>query len=380
MIHSERLTRTFLALTAIDSETYHERAMADHLKECLTALGISVEEDGVGELLREESGNKEPHPAGNLIARLPGTLPGDPILFCSHMDTVKPGVGKKAILHEDGTITSSGDTVLGADDAAGLAEILEMLTVLVEEDLPHRDLEIVFPVAEELFTRGSKNLDYSKLRAKDAYILDLSGPVGAAAWAAPSILAFEAVIHGKSAHAGFAPETGVHAVRIAADAIARIDNGHVDENTTVNVATIHGGILRNVVPDEVVVTGEARSLDHDRAEQELEKIGVIFREAAEALGGTVDYTTFECDHAYRTPPDAPVVRRFQRACEELGFEPVLQNTFGGSDNNRFALHGIQGIVLACAMNDVHSTAEWTSVSELTKAAEIILKIATLEDF
>ncbi len=91
------------------------------------------------------------------------------------MDTVEPGLGKHAVFHENGKITSSGDTILGADDVCGLVEILEAVRILKEKQIPHRDIEVVFPIAEEVFIRGTDQLDFTKLRAKEAYVLDLSG-------------------------------------------------------------------------------------------------------------------------------------------------------------------------------------------------------------
>lgn len=209
MINQERLLKEFFHLVSLDAESYEERDIADYLKQRLTALGLTVEEDQAGEALLSlaaKSGRNPAKRAGNIYGYLKGNKEGDAILFSAHMDTVSPGKGKKAVLHEDGTITSDGTTVLGSDDAAGLAAILEALAQIQEKSLPHPDIEVLFPVAEEPYAQGSRLFDYSKVRAKKAYVLDLSGPVGGAATAAPSILSFHIVVEGKAAHAGFCPE------------------------------------------------------------------------------------------------------------------------------------------------------------------------------
>ncbi len=174
-VNTERLVREFERLVAFDSESFSEREIAEYLKKKLTELGLTVEEDAAGS---EIGGN-----AGNLYAVLPGNLPEEneerAILLSSHMDTVKPGNGKKAILQEDGKITSAGNTVLGADDAAGLAEIIEVLTLIKEQRVKHPDIELILPVAEEPYAQGSRVFDYKRVKAKTAYVLDLSGIGGA---------------------------------------------------------------------------------------------------------------------------------------------------------------------------------------------------------
>ena len=378
-IDRERLVREFTHLVGFDSESYSEREIADYLKCRLLELGLVVEEDSADQLLQELHTGDLARSAGNLYGYLAGNIEEnapEAILLSSHMDTVKPGNGKKAVIHEDGRITSDGTTVLGADDAAGLSEILEVLTVIQEKKLPHPDIEIIFPVAEEPYAQGSRVFDYSKVKAKTAYVLDMSGPVGRAAVAAPSILSLIIHVTGKTAHAGFSPEAGIHAIRIAGNAIARIPQGHIDEVTTVNLGTIQGGIARNIVPDSVMITGEIRSLNHEQALQQAEQIRSIFAEEAEKLGGSAETEITVEFQAYRIREDEYVVAHFQEACRKLGLSGTLEETFGGSDNNHFTAHGIRGIVVANAMNEVHTTQEWTTIDEMVKAAELTLTLVT----
>ena len=218
------LLEEFAGFTEIDSVSFGERRMADLLKEKLRALGFETEEDDAGS---HYDGN-----AGNVYGFLKGSLSGEPVLFSAHMDTVEPGIGKKAVFQEDGRITSDGTTVLGADDAAGLTEILGGIRRVLSSGKPHRDIEVLFPIAEEVYTKGTRVFDFSKIRSKEAYVLDLSGPVGSAAVQAPSLISFVLTIHGEAAHAGFEPEKGIHAVTAAALAIARLPQGHLEEDTT----------------------------------------------------------------------------------------------------------------------------------------------------
>ena len=363
MVNEKRLTDTFIALTAIDAESGDEAAMRAHLTRALARLGIAAEADA----------------AGNLFARLPGTRAGEALLFSAHMDTVRPGKGKRAVVHPDGRITSDGMTILGADDAAGLTAILEALTVIREKGLRHPDIELLFTVEEEAYGVGSAQFDYSRFRAKTAYVLDLTGPVGTAAAAAPTLLALDVTVRGRAAHAGFAPENGVNALSIAAAALSKLKTGRVEADTTVNFGTVEGGTGQNIVPARVRITGEVRSLRHEAALRQAETIESVFLREAEALGGTVEVTVTEKIHAYRTASDAPAARRLRAALASLGWgEPSLIDTFGGSDNNVFALHGLRGLVLAAAMELVHTTEEYTEITELVRSAELTLKLMTME--
>ena len=368
MVNRIRLKEEFCRLDSIDSVSYRERAMADLLTGRLRELGFKVEEDRAGELC---GGN-----CGNLYGILEGELEGDPILLSAHMDTVEPGTHKKAVVQEDGTITSDGTTVLGADDLSGIAAILEAVRSVKEQKLPHRSIEILFPIAEEVYILGSGVYDYSRIRAKEAYVLDLDGPVGTAAIQAPTLVSFTARIIGKSSHAGFAPEQGINAIAIAAEAIAELKQGRIDPYTTVNIGQIEGGIARNIVSEQCILKGEVRSLYHDTCVAEADKVEKLFRSTVSNYGADVEYETSIGCYAYEVKPEHPVIKRFERACDALGISTSLIPTFGGSDNNNYVRNGITGIVLACGMNKVHSCQEYTSVDELARCSEIVLQLIT----
>ena len=87
---------------------------------------------------------------GNIFAVLDGELEGDPVIFCAHMDVVEPWSGKKSVLEKDGTIHSAGDTVLGADDISGILEILYCVQLVLDSGKPHKKIEILFTIGEEL--------------------------------------------------------------------------------------------------------------------------------------------------------------------------------------------------------------------------------------
>ncbi len=361
MVNRNRMIDAFRTLTAFDSESFHEKEIADHLEAKLRELGTEVKRDN----------------DGNIYAFLKGNAGGEPILFSAHMDTVSPGVGKKAVFHDSGKVTSDGRTVLGADDVTGIVAILEMLEVIKEKRLSHPDIEAVFFVAEEVYGLGSANFDYSQIKARKAYVLDLDGPVGRIANRAPSIVQFEIRIEGKSAHAGFEPEKGISALQIAARGIDGLKLGRIDEKTTANIGVISGGTGKNIIPGEVKLEGEVRSLDDEAALAYIEKIKERFETVSGEFGGKCFFTSKRMIKAFHTESDSEVIRKYADALHALGYgEPVIVTTFGGSDNNNLALHGIEGIVISNAMNLVHTVNEYFYVDELVKSAEIVLRLGT----
>ena len=247
--------------------------MADYLKKLFGEIGVELEEDQTG----EATGSN----AGNLFARLEGEAGSEPLLLGVHMDTVEPSRNKKAVFHPDGTVTSNGTTVLGADDLAGVTAIYEAVRYLKEKNIPHRTVEILITTGEELYCKGANAFDYSKVRSKGAYALDLSGKIGAAAYAAPTLISFSASVKGKAAHAGFYPEKGINSIQAAAKAIARLPQGRIDENTTANIGVFAGGTGTNIVPEACTAKGEIRSLNHEIAMKLLKEYHEIFQEEAE---------------------------------------------------------------------------------------------------
>lgn len=391
--------RIFCELVEIDSPSFHEHEMAKEVRNRLGAMGFVVTEDAtsgrndgvVTSITSTRRYERLPLGAafglrrlvhtgsdcGNLFATLPGV--GDPILFITHMDTVQPAVGKHADVHADGTITSMGNTVLGADDLAGIACVMAAVQHLQELGVPHRPVELACMVAEEVGNVGARAFDFSQCKATMAYTLDYSADPNEYAYQAPTILYLTIEVIGRSAHAGFYPEKGVNAIKIAASAIDAVQCGRIGDDTTVNIGLISGGRGTNVVPSDVVIRGEVRSYDHEKAQAQAQHITEVFQRAADERGGRVTVQLSEACHAYCMETDAPVIRRFERACEKLGMRASGAPTFGGSDNNVSVAYGIPGIVMANGMRDAHSTHEHVQPGDLRTIQALVEQLLTLPD-
>ncbi|MBQ9061098.1 MAG: M20/M25/M40 family metallo-hydrolase [Firmicutes bacterium] len=359
------MTALFLSLARQDSLSFQEMRVAYRLKIELQSLGFEVIEDGAGAHYGSE--------CGNLYGYRKGTAGRDPVLFSAHMDTVAPGLAKKPQL-KDGRIESDGTTVLGADDICGIVEILEGIRAAKEDPKGCGDIEVLFTIGEEAYGQGAKVFDFSRVRSSEAYVLDMSGPPGAAARKAPSIIGFEVEVTGKAAHAGFAPEEGRNALQAAAKAIARIPQGHVSAATTLNVGRIEGGTADNIIASQIRCSGEVRSFDHEEAVATIDMVKKIFNEESDSIGAKVNFDSHVYIRAYETAEEAPVCRCFLRACRQLGLPGELRATHGGSDNNVFFQKGLSGIVLSCGMYGTHSTEEYTSVEDLAQGARLVAAI------
>lgn len=365
MVNEKRLVNEFIELIQIDSETKHETKIAQTLKQKFQELGLDVIED--------DSAKITGHGAGNLICTLKGTKDADPIYFTSHMDTVVPGKNIKPIV-EDGYIKSDGTTILGADDKAGLAAILEAIKIVQEQNIPHGDVQFVITVGEEAGLVGAKQLDPSLLHAKYGFALDSDGLVGDIITAAPTQAKISVKVHGKTAHAGVAPEKGISAITIAAKAIANMKLGRIDEETTANIGKFEGGTQTNIVCDLVHIEAEARSLVPEKMEAQVEHMKQKFEEAAREMGGRVDFHSEVMYPGFQFDENDLVVQIAQKAIRSINREPRLLRSGGGSDANIIAGFGIPTVNLAVGYEDIHTTNEKMPIQELVKTAELVVAI------
>jgi len=366
MINERRILDEFIQLTKIPGTGGRERQVADMLKEKIKALGLEVNEDDAG---RRAGGN-----AGNLIFALaPVGKISCPVLLCAHMDTVEPAFGVDPVL-ENGVVCSRGETILGADDKAGIAAILEVIRVIRESKMEHGGLEVVFTIWEEGGLFGAKNLDVSRLNSRLAYVLDCDGLPGTIITRAPTQDKISARIKGRAAHAGINPEEGINAIFVAASAIAKMKLGRIDEETTANIGVISGGRATNIIPDLVYLEGEARSLNKSKCDEQTRTMGAIIEQTAFALGAQTEIEKERLYHGFELSPDDRVVKLVLAAAQRLNFSPKLVSSGGGSDANIFNNRGITCANLGIGMQKVHTTGEFIKVEDLVNSARLVLEI------
>src|SRR3954452_1236772 len=353
-------------LCEIASPTGEERAVADAVLGELRELGVEVEEDAAAESARAA--------AGNLIARVPGMGDGW-ISFFAHLDTV-PHDGPIEVVLENGRFTTSGPTILGADNKAAVTVLMELAARHAAARSP-LGLELVFTVAEEDGLRGASELDISALRAPFGYGLDHATPIGEVIVSAQTYKRLIAEFTGQEAHAGINPEDGHSAIAAAAAAIAGMKLGRLDEETTANVGMIEGGTASNVVAGHCRILGEARSVDGERA---AAKIGEMVDACTWAAGEhhcDVDAQVIEMFRGYRLDPKSEAVRVASEALRRGGHEPRLVATGGGSDANALVAAGYETVLLANGTEANHTPEESATESAIVEMLEVC-KAATEE--
>ena len=357
MPNQERLVNDFSDLVRIDSPSGEEWDVARHLSDRLAGLGFQVGRDEHGNVIAREAGDR-------------------PLLLSAHMDTVNPGRSIKPQVVGD-RITSDGNTILGGDCKAGVAAILEALQTVRDEGRPRRPVQVVFTRGEEIGLVGASNLDFTMLSATEAVVFDGNGPVNTITGGSPTYMAFDIDIRGRGAHAGVEPEKGLSAIKIASDLIAQLPQGRMDDETTFNIATITGGTVRNAVPSEAKITGEFRSMNTESLEllrmQLLATIGNIRGRYAEAEITEKLEMMFQM---YRLDPNEATAQLVTRVMRDMGLQPDIRPSGGGTDGNVFRLHGIESVVVGMATNQMHTIDEYVVIPDLLDTARFCEQLMT----
>jgi tripeptide aminopeptidase len=362
MINRERVLATFFELLSINSPSYGEAAIYRAISARLKALGFKVR-------------RQKYEGAFNLIAKKKGTVGGPPILLSAHMDTVEP-TNNLSYGNFDGVIKSIGGTILGADDKCGIAEILEALAALIDNALPHPDIEVVFTSVEERGLVGAWNLDFSLIKSRHALVLDSHGHVGKIVLRAPTHYTYNMTVTGTAAHAGIEPEKGISSIRAAAMIISALDDGRIDDETTANIGVISGGTATNVVPRETILKGEVRSHCDVKLAQVKSGIFASARQTALKCGvqlridEKLEYSGFKIDR------DDPFTKLLAEVFSTCGMEVEYTATGGGSDANVFNAYGITTLNLSCGMQQPHTTEEHIHVEDLVLGGAVVLGTIT----
>ncbi|MBE0665578.1 MAG: M20/M25/M40 family metallo-hydrolase [Candidatus Aminicenantes bacterium] len=354
---NERMIKQFMEMVEIDSESGNEAVFIDYLLAEFVKLGADAHKDDYGNLLAR-------FPAKNSVSK-------EPILLSCHADTVLPGRGIKPKI-ENGVIRSQGDTILGADDKAGIAEMLEALRT-AEMRPP---VEVAISRQEEVGLLGVKNLDFSFLHAKRGFLLD-NDTLDTIVIGGPSYFAIDVDVQGRSAHAGMEPEKGINAIAAAAKAIAALRLGRLDHETTANVGVIKGGIIRNGVPAAAGFLAECRSLQHDKAQALADEMERIIKREVAAAGAQVEIKTNNLCRAVQIAPDAWTVIMAQKALETVGIQAKTTFITGFTDASIYNNQGIEMAVVGIGARDEHSTEEHIHIADMEKALAMLIEILRL---
>lgn len=359
-----RLSDTFVRLCETPSPSGRELEVARAVRAELERAGLEVTEDDTSAQTEAE--------CGNLFATLRGPEGSRTIMLCAHLDTV-PLAGDVEVELVDGVFRSRGDTILGADNKAAVAVLIEIAR-RYSATPPPVTCELVFTVSEETGLRGARALDPSRLKADFGFVMDHASPIGELIVAAPSYYQVTAHFTGTAAHAGIRPEQGRSAIVAAAKAIEAMKLGRLDEETTANVGRIEGGSAPNVVPERCELKAEVRSLDDARAVANVGEMVDALTWAASTTETDVDTEIEEQFRAYRIPESDPAVAVAQRALRDRGIEPVCKATGGGSDAHVFQAKGLRCLNMANGTEGNHTSDECVSAWALETMFDVTLSL------
>lgn len=354
---SDRMVNQFLEMVRIDSESGDEARMMEYLLKELRQMGAEADLDAYGNLL------------ARFVAR--GCDGKEPVLLSCHADTVKPGRGIEPVV-VDGVIRSAGETILGADDKAGIAEVMEAMRVATVHPL----VEFAVSRQEEVGLLGVKEMDFSRIKARRGFLMD-NDTLDTIVVGGPSYWAMDVEVTGKSAHAGMEPEKGINAIVAASKAITALRLGRLDHETTANVGVIEGGLIRNGVPDEVRFLAECRSADHDKGAALADEMVGIIREQCESLGATVDISVDNLCRAVSIAKDAPTVKIAQAALRTVGIEAEPIFITGFTDASIYNNQGIEMAVVGIGAQNEHSKEECIAIADMEKALTALVEMLRL---
>jgi tripeptide aminopeptidase len=307
---------------------------------------------------------------GNVHARLDG--PDEPVLLSAHMDTVEPGRGIRPVFDGEDIIRTDGTTILGADNKAGCAVILEVIASVLEEGAEHRPIEVAISRGEEIGLVGATNMDYSRISAKVAVVIDSGGPPSSIQGASPYSYGYKVEVHGKAAHAGVEPEKGVPAITIAAEAVLGLPQGRIDHETTANVGKIQGGSVSNAVPEYCEVRGEMRSMEFEKVEGLVTRSQDHLKEVQSRHPAARIESSFKMGYpGYRLDDDDPAAALVFGTLRGLGMEPDPHPVGGGTDGNVFRGHGIASVVIGRGGYNQHTRDEYLVIPEMLDCARVV---------
>jgi tripeptide aminopeptidase len=355
----------FTDLASLPSPPGEERAVADLVLGYLRDCGLETDEDGSGPGIGSTM--------GNIYCRLEPTADGEPLLLCAHLDTVPPTAAIEPVV-ADGVVRNGAGTILGADNKAAVAAMLEGVRRILAERRPHAGIELLFTPKEEVGLVGAYAFDHTRLESRVGYVYDQAAPIGVVILGAPFSQSLEVTFHGRAAHSGMHPEEGRSAIAAAARAIAEMRLGRVDEDSTANVGTIAGGTATNIVPEWCTFVAEARSHDERRLVELVREMQDAITFAAGVAECDVETKARKSYRGYRFARSDHAVALAAAALERCGHVVSYELSGGAADANVFNEHGLEIVNLANGMTDIHTPDEHIAVADLEAMVDVTLAL------
>lgn len=355
---NNRLISLFTDLVRIDSPTGEEGAITSYILDFVRA----------NKLVDIAKTDK----FGNIYLRRNGKGPG--AFYAAHLDTVEPGRGISPQVSRY-LITSDGTTILGADNKAAVAAILDALLVL-KDKRPAKELEIILTISEEVGNLGALNFNYRLLRSKNGYCFDSSLPFGTIVTASPYYERFDLQIIGHEVHAS-RPAEGINALNILANILKVQRLGFINDETIFNIGVINGGYVRNTVLGKIEIKGEIRSFSEDKLNKSRESFLKTLTkvESIHHSKMVVNFVRENPGYVLEPGKNEIFLKRLNNALKELDASPQLSTTWGVSDANIFNDKGLNCICVADGREFAHTTRERMRITDLIKLRDLMVALA-----
>lgn len=353
----------FKELVLIQGTSLKEHQVAAFVRGYLKGLPFDIIEDEAGVRLGGTTGNLIIVPK-----HVDRSRPVD--VYMAHMDTVRD-TSVIRVVESDGRLQSDGTSQLGADNRAGMAIVLDLLSEWERWQQLEKNYIVVCSIAEEIGLKGAGELDLNGFDVQAVWVFDSAKRPGAYIKKCVGNFDFTATFKGKAAHSAVNPEAGVSAIMVAADALSKYRIGRLAEMTTVNIGTIKGGMATNVVAPECVVHGEIRAVDETEILRLLDETRSLFEEVAQSHGATVHFEQVMDFGPYDHPDDSPMVRRIEEALTASGLEVKPLNYTGGSDANVLNSRGYPAINIGIGAQNPHADDEFILIEDLIAGSRII---------
>ncbi|KAF0133739.1 MAG: peptidase T-like protein [Candidatus Saganbacteria bacterium] len=248
---------------------------------------------------------------------------------------------------------------------------MEVLTLLNE--IKHGGIQVVFTVQEEIGLLGAKQIKKSWVNADLGFVLD-GGAVDTLCLKAPTQYNLSAEIIGKSAHAGVHPEDGINAIKVASEAISKMKIGRIDHETTSNIGIISGGSATNIVPDKVIIKGEARSHNKQKLRAQVKHMERSLSKACYKRKAKLKINVDNMYNSFKLDENDLCVKIAKKALINMRIKPHLKATGGGSDANIFNELGIKTLIIGVGAHKVHTKNECIAINDLFAGAKLLLEI------
>jgi len=349
---TSKLRATFLELIKLGEVYPHEDAVISYCLKRLQKEGVAVQQDSYG----------------NIVATVTGA--GEPILLSTHLDIPEPN-SDLSYLEEETIIRSDGKSILGADPMTGLAVLLEFMDAIRSHNTRHRPVEVLLTRGEETGLLGAVHADYSLLTATQAIVLDENGPITKLVRRAPSYVRFDATLQGKTGHPRL-PEAGVNALQAVVVALANLPWGYACDGVTWNIGKMEAGTARNSIPGNVSFQAELRGFDSEQVIREAKRLEREITQHAEAVPGvrcTIDHE-FEFE-GYAISQDDPFMAAVTGALKEMGLQPDVYETFGGSDASVFNARGITALAMGAGYYNAHHYDEYADLADMATIVDFL---------